>query len=80
MILQIPIGIDNEVDNLYSVDKNGHIIWQAQPKKTMFPSRLLYPYEGMLIENDMIIAIDFYARRYFIDIRNGNILKQDTVK
>lgn len=81
VIVLLAIPTNNEtIDNLYSVDKNGNIIWQSQSLKEIYPTEKLLPYEEIMISNNEIKAIDFYGRRYFIDSKNGKITKRDIAR
>jgi hypothetical protein len=69
---------DDTVDNIYGIsEKNGEILWRVQSLGDKFKQ---FPYENMEKAGDEIIAIDFYGRRSFINVANGEIIRKDIVR
>ncbi|URZ04130.1 hypothetical protein [Clostridium felsineum] len=79
VLLSIPFD-KTELDNLYAISKQGKVVWRVQGLNTVFPNQNNLPYEQMNVNENVITATDFYARRYFINPLNGNIEKSDIVK
>lgn len=79
VLLSIPYN-DDTIDNLFSVNVQGQIIWRSQQLKQVFPKEKLLPYEQMVINEQEIKVSDFYGRRYFINPSNGRIIKRDITK
>ncbi|URZ04109.1 hypothetical protein [Clostridium felsineum] len=79
VLLSIPFD-KTELDNLYAISKQGKVVWRVQGLNTVFPNQSNLPYEQMNVNENVITATDFYARRYFINPLNGNIEKSDIVK
>lgn len=80
VLLLIPHDDNETIDNIYAVSYDGEIIWQSESLKQLYPSQINLPYEYMTVNTNEIQAIDFYGRRYFIDVINGRIKKRDFVK
>ncbi|KHD38183.1 hypothetical protein NL50_01355 [Clostridium acetobutylicum] len=79
VLLSVPFD-KTEFDNLYAISKQGKLVWRVQGLNTVFPNQNNLPYEQMSVNENVITATDFYARRYFINPLNGNINKSDIVK
>lgn len=80
VLLAIPNN-DNTLDNIYCYGQNGIIKWQVQSIKEAFPEmKNVFPFEQMSIIDDKISASDFYGRRFFINISDGQIIGKDIVK
>ncbi len=80
ILLEIPNN-DNTLDNIYCYGQNGIIKWQVQSIKEAFPEmKNAFPFEQMSIIDDKISASDFYGRRFFINIADGQIVGKDIVK
>lgn len=75
VLLEVPPN-DPTVDNLYAVTDQGEMAWQAQHLSEVYPLEKILPYEQMVVKEEEIRAMDFYGRCYFLDPRNGKILKR----
>lgn len=79
VLLSIPYN-DDTIDNLFSVNIQGEVMWRSQQLKEVYPKEKLLPYEQMVINEYEIKVSDFYGRRYFINPSNGRIIKRDITK
>jgi len=79
VLLSIPQN-DDTIDNIFAFSHNAETIWRVESLKNLYPNEINLPYEYMDKEGDIIKAIDFYGRRYFINVENGHIVKRDFVK
>ena len=76
VLLSIPFNM-TEIDNVYSVSLEGEINWRVESLNKINPSGNNMPYENMYLKKDELTVSDFYGRRYFIDITNGSIIKDE---
>ncbi len=79
ILLDIPFN-DNEINNLFAIDENCEIVWQAEDLRGVFVNQTLLPYEQMVIVDNEVRVSDFYGRRYYINSDNGKIIKRDITK
>lgn len=79
ILLEIPSN-DDTINNLYALNNEGVILWQAEDLKEVYNNQRLMPYEQMSIETQEIRVSDFYGRRYFINSDDGKIVKRDIMK
>lgn len=79
VLLSIPQN-DDTIDNIFALSHNAENIWQVESLKKLYPNEINLPYEYMDEDDDMIKATDFYGRRYFINVKDGHIIKRDFVK
>lgn len=79
ILLDIPFN-DNEINNLFAINENCEIVWQAEDLRGVFTNQTLLPYEQMVIVDNEIRVSDFYGRRYYINNDNGKIIKRDITK
>jgi len=76
VLLDIP-GENGEVtDNLYAIGMSGDIIWRSQPIKEFVKQKSYLPYEQIRFKDNEIIATDFAARHFYINPKNGRIVKR----
>ncbi|MCD2225703.1 hypothetical protein LAX75_13955 [Listeria cossartiae] len=75
IILNSPVRLKGEENNVYALDKNGNIIWQIKnispkdrPDFTCAPIVLMY-----LDENKNLFVTDFSGRRFKVDLKTGNL-------
>ncbi|MBC1805818.1 hypothetical protein HCJ40_02130 [Listeria sp. FSL L7-0993] len=75
IILNSPVRLKDEENNVYALDKNGNIIWQIKnispkdmPDFTCAPIVLMY-----LDENKNLFVTDFSGRRFKVDLKTGNL-------
>ena len=80
VLLLIPQEDTETIDNIYAVSDEGNIIWRSESLKQLYPDQINLPYEYMTVNGSEIEATDFYGRRYFINIKDGRIIKRDVVK
>lgn len=80
VLLGIPNN-DQTLDNIYCYGQNGIIKWQVQSIKEAFPEmKNVFPFEQMAVIDGKLSASDFYGRRFFINIDDGQIIGKDIVK
>lgn len=69
-----------EINNVYGVNNTGGILWRIQSPEKGMAGIARYPYVGLSVVGEIIGAVDFFGRRFEIDIKNGSILGFDIVK
>ena len=75
--------IENEDDNVYSVNFDGTIGWRVQSREYLskeYENRTLTSYVGMHIrgEDGLLQLNDWWGGRYLFDLSNGHIVRRDT--
>lgn len=72
VLLDIPYA-NNDINNIYCIDKSGAIVWQSEDLNSLYPNLKNLPYEQMGIKDDILYAVDFYGRSYSINLNTGTI-------
>lgn len=72
ILLAIPFDSE-EINNIYCLDSNANLLWQAENLSVLYPSILNLSYEYMGIKDGTIFASDFYGRSYRLNIDSGKI-------
>lgn len=79
-IPRVQLGYD-ELNNIVCYDKSGNIKWQISNK---LPANIIsseqVPYVDIRIENDTLLAIDFWGRRFSVNIETGQLEEVVVVK
>ena len=70
---------DNGFDNVYCYKENKELLWRISPAST-FAGRARSTYVGVNLINDVCSVVDFFGRRFTIDMKNGNLLHMEIVK
>lgn len=73
VLLDIP-GDKNDINNLYCLDGQAKLLWQAEDLETIYPGADHMPYEQAGIVDGFISAWDFIGRTYKISIDTGKIV------
>lgn len=75
IVLNSPVHIKDEENNVYAIDKNGDIIWQIKnipPEDNLnfscAPIVLIH-----LDENNQLFVTDFLGRRFEVDLKTGDM-------
>lgn len=75
VLLGIPFNV-TEINNIYCLDAQANLIWQSEDLAIYYSKiKNLLPYEQMSIKEDIILASDFYERKYKINVNSGKILE-----
>ncbi|WP_332651877.1 hypothetical protein [Lysinibacillus sp. 54212] len=79
-VIIVLLTMDGSLDNVYGINHNGDVLWKIQePDKSLIGNNR-YPYVGLSVHDNQVSAIDFYGRRLYIDVKNGEIIGKDIVK
>ena len=76
VLLEIPFD-SLEKNNIIRLDCRGTVVWTIANSGY---SKLIYPFEQMILIDGWLYATDFYARRCKIDISSGKIVDVSTFK
>ncbi|MFJ5964240.1 MULTISPECIES: hypothetical protein [unclassified Bacillus (in: firmicutes)] len=79
-IILILLEIDGSLNNVYAINYNCDILWKIKEPKTEFIGNRKFPYVGFSEKDNKVSVIDFYGRRFYLDITNGEIIGADIVK
>lgn len=75
VLLGIPFNV-TEINNIYCLDAQANLMWQSEDLEIYYSKiKNLLPYEQMSIKEDMILASDFYERKYKINVNSGKIIE-----
>lgn len=80
VLLDIPYSDNDTINNIYAVSYMGKIIWRSEDLKQLYPKQINLPYDYITVYEDIVQAVDFYGRRYFINVENGYVIGRDIVK
>lgn len=70
---------DDGFDNVYCYKDNKELLWRIPPASTLV-GRARSTYVGVNLINDVCSVVDFFGRRFTIDIKNGKLLHMEIVK
>ncbi|MFB5087063.1 hypothetical protein PGC35_07575 [Psychrobacillus sp. PGGUH221] len=79
-IIVVLLAIDGSLDNVYGINQNGDLLWKIQEPNKEIIGKNRFPYVGLSERDNKLGVIDFYGRRLYIDINNGEIIGKDIVK
>ena len=71
---------DAGYDNVYCYTLEKRLIWRIKPVSTNIGGTARIPYVGVDITDGNCRLVDFFGRRFLIDIKNGEILSMDIVR
>ena len=71
VLLEIPFDNNIEKNNILRVAASGNVVWTIENSGY---SNNIYPFEQMTLRDGWLYAIDFYARRFKVDIKTGKII------
>lgn len=79
VLLEIPFS-ENELNNIYSFNLSGDLIWRVNVNFDEYGINNRLPFEIISIIDGYMYASDFYGRRFKIDIKTGLSLNFDVVR
>lgn len=75
IIMNSSVHVEDEDNNVYSIDKNGDIVWRIKnippddnPEYICSPIVLMY-----VDENNHLFVTDFSGRRFKVELKTGNM-------
>lgn len=79
ILLEIPYS-ENELNNVYSFNKEGDINWRVNIKYDEYGINNKLPLEMISFIDGALYASDFYGRRFKIAMKTGVSLEYDVVR
>lgn len=71
---------DDGYDNVFCYTLEKELIWRIKPVPVKIGGTARTPYVGVDITNGNCRIIDFFGRRFLINIENGEIISKDIVR
>lgn len=71
---------DNGFDNVYCYKFDKTILWRIKQAPKEIGGTARATYVGVEINNDTCKAIDFFGRRFTVNLNNGEIIGKEIVK
>lgn len=71
---------DSGYDNVFCYTLEKELVWRIKPAPIAIGGTVRTPYVGIDTKGDNCRAIDFFGRRFCVNIENGEILSKDIVK
>lgn len=80
LIIVFDTNEDEGYDNVYCYDNNQTQLWRIQPVQKKIGGTSRVPYVGVNIKDKICRVVDFFGRRFIVNIDNGCITLMDIVK
>ena len=80
LIIVFDTDEDGGYDNVYCYDYNQTKLWRIQPVPKKIGGTARVPYVGVNIKDKICRVVDFFGRRFVINIDNGCITLMDIVR
>lgn len=71
---------DEEYNNVYCYDDNKRLIWRIKSAPQEIGGSAKAYYVGIDILQNQCRVIDFFGRRFIVNISNGEVLSKDIVR
>ena len=71
---------DGGYDNIFCYTLDSELLWRIKQAPIDIGGTARSPYVGVDIINGRCRAIDFFGRRFWVDMENGQILSKDIVR
>lgn len=71
---------DDGYDNVYCYNFNQEKIWRIQQPPTKIGGTARVPYVGIGIEDGECKVVDFFGRKFSININDGSIISKEIVR
>lgn len=71
---------DDGYDNVFCYTVEKKLLWRIKPAPVNIGGTARSPYVGVDIIDGNCRAIDFFGRRFLVDIENGEIISKDIVR
>ena len=72
ILLDVPAG-DDTINNIFCFNADLSVAWRAERLEAKYPIIKKYPYVGIELGKDELIAYDFLGRRFSINLSDGKI-------
>lgn len=71
---------DGGYDNVFCYSMDSKLLWRIKRAPTDIGGTVRSSYVGVNVLDGQCRAIDFFGRRFLVDMENGHILSKDIVK
>ena len=71
---------DGGYDNVFCYTQDLQLLWRIKPVPVAIGGTARSPYVGVDIVEGNCRAIDFYGRRFKVNLENGEIISKDIVR
>ena len=71
---------DGGYDNVFCYTQDLQLLWRIKPAPVDIGGTTRSPYVGVDIAGGNCRAIDFYGRRFKVNLKNGEIISKDIVR
>lgn len=71
---------DGGYDNVFCYTLDSQLLWRIKPAPVAIGETVRSSYVGVDIVDGNCRAIDFYGRRFLVNIQNGEIISKDIVR
>ena len=71
---------DGGYDNVFCYTLDSKLLWRIKPAPIEIGGTARSPYVGVDILNGKCRVVDFFGRRFEVDVKNGEILSKDIVR
>lgn len=71
---------DGGYDNVFCYTLDSHLHWRIKPAPVVIGGTVRSPYVGVDIVDGNCRVIDFYGRRFMVNLENGEIISKDIVR
>lgn len=71
---------DGGYDNVFCYTQDLQLLWRIKPAPVAIGGTARSPYVGVDIVEGNCRAIDFYGRRFKVNLENGEIISKDIVR
>ena len=71
---------DDGYDNIFCYTLEGKLLWRIKRAPIDIGGTARSPYVGVNVIDGKCRAIDFFGRRFWVDVENGRILSKDIVR
>ncbi len=71
---------DGGYDNVFCYNLDSKLLWRIKPAPIEIGGTARSPYVGVDVIDGNCRAIDFFGRRFLVDIETGKILSKDIVR
>lgn len=71
---------DDGFDNVYCYTLDSEVLWRIKQAPIEIGGTVRSPYVGVDVIDGKCRAIDFFGRRFWVDLKQGKIISKDIVR
>lgn len=80
IVIVFQTDIDDGFDNLYCYKFDKTLLWRIKQAPQKIGGTARATYVGVEINNGVCKAVDFFGRRFIVDLNSGKIIDKEIVK